>query len=98
MAKKAQYYLIKQWQPHRGTSEQNPSCIFGSMNYFVKLPLKDIKPELCYKSRKRAEREAEKLTSLYSRAAVIEVPESALRVEPVGEMEPESNTPELVLL
>ena len=68
------------------------------MNYFVKLPLKDINPNACYKTRKNAERVAEKNTSLYSRTAVIEVPESALRIEPVEDMETQPEAPGMVLL
>lgn len=87
MKKEPHYYLVKQWQPHRGTSKENPSCVFGQMSYFVKLPLKDINPNFCYTSRKNAERMAEKYTSLYSRAEVIEVPKTAMRLDQAENME-----------
>ena len=79
MAREKHYYLIVQWQPHRNTTEEKPSCIFGTQNYFVTFPLQSIDPKRCYTNLKRAENYAIKNTTLYTKCKVIEVPESALR-------------------
>ena len=73
------YYLIKQWHPHKGQTAESPSCIFGTGSYIAPIPLANVNPAFCYKSRKRAENVAMKNTSLYSRCEVIEVRESELR-------------------
>lgn len=71
------YYLVKQWQPHRGQTSEEPSCYFCGA-YTYSHPLAEVKREGCYKSRKRAQRTADKWASIWSRTEVIEVPEDVI--------------------
>jgi len=72
------FYLIKQWNPCRGQTENSPSCYVGP-HFTASYPLQSVKPENCYKTRSAAERYAERLYHpKYSRTEVVEVPQSAL--------------------
>ena len=69
-------YLIKEWHPHRGQTEGNPSCYF--CGGYIVTALENIREDMCYKSLKRAERVAMKYNTIYTRAEVIEVPEEVI--------------------
>ena len=73
--KKKEYFLIKQWCPHRGQTSENPSCLYyGGMIYSYPLTEK-IKSYNCYSSRKIAERASMKRKTLWSRTEVYQVPD-----------------------
>ena len=70
------YFLIKEWHPHSGQTEDNPSCLFFASKIY-KYPLTETNKaigDLCYKSKKRAERVAQKYNTIYTCTEVIEVP------------------------
>lgn len=73
-------YLLKAWQPSRGTSEDNPAYYKGAGNYLLKHPLTRVNPDECYKTQRAAERVAMKYNSgsLWVRYRVVEVPEEVL--------------------
>lgn len=75
--KSKKHYLVATWQPNRGSSFESPSCIFYA-GIFYSYPLTNVPSHECYSSEKRAERVAEKCRTLYTRAAVIEVPNEAI--------------------
>ena len=77
----AKRYLLKAWQPSRGTSEDNPAYYAGPGNYFLHHPLTRVNPDMCYKTEKAAKRVAMKYNGgqLYVRYRVMEVPENLLR-------------------
>lgn len=60
-------YLIAQYFPGRGESEENPACYFGTGSYVLPAPLPTyVKEHLCYKTRQQAERYAAKCNGFYS--------------------------------
>lgn len=73
---KTRYYLIAQWRPDLGQTEENPGCLFtGSIAISWPVTVR-IKPNWCYTSASQAERYADKnrrLSSLAYRYAVIDV-------------------------
>lgn len=71
------YFLVKQWCPHRGQTSESPNCYFYKAVIYHH-PLSEVKRNYCYKSRKRAQRVADKWVSLYSRAEVVEVSEDMI--------------------
>ena len=70
-----QYFLIKEWLPHRKNSPAY--CFYGSVIY--PLPLTGVNPNFVYTNRKRAEKIAEKHNTLWTRAEVIEVPSELIQ-------------------
>ena len=73
------YYLLKVWQPSRGTSYDNPAYYSGPGNYYLHHPLTKVNPACCYTSEKRAQRVADKYNaSLWVRHQVVEVPDDIL--------------------
>ena len=73
------YFLIAQWNPRKGQTESNPGSLFGTFSYFTDYPLRNVDREKCYKTRRRAEEQAARLYHpIYSKTAVVEVPECAL--------------------
>lgn len=69
-------YLIAQYFPGKGETENNPECYFGTGAYVLPAPLPVyIKENYCYKTRKQAERYAAKCNMFYSysRFTVIEI-------------------------
>jgi hypothetical protein len=69
-------YLIAQYFPGAGQTEENPSCYFGTGSYVLPNPLPEyVKENYCYKTRSAAERYAMKcnLFYTYSRFSVIEI-------------------------
>lgn len=69
-------FLIAQYFPAKGETLENPSCYFGIGSYVIPAPLpKYIKEHLTYKTRKQAEKYAEKCNGyyMYSRFSVIEI-------------------------
>lgn len=77
----AKRFLLKAWQPSRGTTEDNPAYYKGAGNYLLHHPLTRVNPDECYKTEKAAQRVAMKYNggSLWVRYCVIEVPENLLR-------------------
>lgn len=77
----AKRFLLKAWQPSRGTTEDNPAYYKGAGNYLLHHPLSRVNPDECYKTEKAAQRVAMKYNggSLWVRYSVIEVPEKLLR-------------------
>ena len=52
MKKPKKYYLVKEWNENRGTTEEKPSCFFcGS---YIVHSLSEAKLDWCYTSPKRA--------------------------------------------
>ena len=68
------YYLIKQWTPHRGQTEDAPGCFFGPGYSASSFP-KQIRSDSCYSSLKRAQNYASKCYSIYSPTRVVAVPD-----------------------
>ena len=69
-------YLIAQYFPGAGQTEDNPSCYFGTGSYVLPAPLPAyINENHCYKTRAQAERYAMKcnMAYFYSRFSVIPV-------------------------
>lgn len=73
MKKSKKLYLVSHWCEARGTSRENPAYYVGAYNYIAK-ELKDINPNLCYKSESAALRECSKLCTRHWWASVVEVP------------------------
>lgn len=73
--KKKEYFLIKQWCPHRGQTSENPSCLYyGGMTY--KFPLQEkVRSYNCYGSRKIAERASMRRKTIWSCTEVYQVPD-----------------------
>lgn len=72
------YFLISVWHPHKGSTEESPAYALGPYNYIADYPLEEIRPYYCYSSEKKAQRYADKLTTLYTHCKVIEIPYAAL--------------------
>lgn len=72
------YYLIAQYYPQDGETVEHPRCVFGPCTHIHPLPLANVDPYWCYKSRKAAENYAAKCSRGYSRYEVIQVPATAM--------------------
>ena len=73
--KKKEYFLIKQWCPHRGQTSENPSCLYyGGYIYHYPLTEKE-KSYNCYSSRKIAEKASMKRKTIWSRTEVVQIPD-----------------------
>lgn len=84
MSKEKKYYLIAQYCTVRGQSLEHPACYIHGLYH----ELRDIDPEDCYTSEKRAQNYADKLNGSPSwrygwRHKVIHVPSEALRTQVV---------------
>lgn len=71
--KKEQYFLVKTWHPHRGTTAEKPACYFYG-SYIYHFPLEKVRAGLVYTSRKRAENVAARNATIYTKTEVIEIP------------------------
>ena len=84
MAKQKHYYLIKNWNVQRGTTEEDPAYYLGTGSYIAET-LHDVKSFFCYTSPAHAQRVVDKYNDSGWRWGykykLIEIPVTALRKE-----------------